>query len=81
MKNIIILRDNGDYNYIYGALLVNDIDMVEPIKEEIKNIMDEYYDNQDEIAERFGNTLSYILFMLDGKFEFEFIDELHDAKI
>ena len=81
MKNIIILRDNGDYNYIYGALLVNDIDMVEPIKEEIKNIMNEYYDNQDEIAERFGNTLSYVLFKLDGKFEYEFICEIQDAEI
>lgn len=81
MKNIIILRDNGDYNYIYGALLVNDIDMVEPIKEEIKNIMEEYYDNQDEIAERFGNTLSYVLFKLDGKFEYEFICEIQDAEI
>lgn len=81
MKNIIILRDNGDYNYIYGALIVNDIDMVEPIKEEIKNIMEEYYDNQDEIAERFGNTLSYVLFKLDGKFEYEFICEIQDAEI
>ena len=81
MKNIIILRDNGDYNYIYGALLVNDIDMVEPIKEEIKNIMNEYYENQDEVAERFGNTLEYVLFMLDGKFEYEFICEIQDAEI
>lgn len=81
MKNIIILRDNGDYNYIYGALLVNDSDMVEPIKEEIKNIMNEYYDNQDEIAERFGNTLDYVLFNLEGKFEYEFICEIQDAEI
>ena len=79
MKNIIVLRDNGDYNYIYGALLVN-ANEKDAIQAEINNIINEFY--EDNIIDTWnGNTLDYVLFNIDGKFEYEFIDELHEAKI
>lgn len=71
MKSMIILRDNGDYDFVYGALLINNDD-VETIKKAIENIMDEYYDGV--IYDWDSNSLDYVLMKLNGKYEYIFVD-------
>lgn len=80
MKDIILLRDNEEGNYIYGALLV-DKDKAEDIKEKINIIMEFFY-NHVANTNYSGNTYDYVLGVLSiMEFEFEVINETHDAKI
>lgn len=81
MKSMIILKDNEDRDFVYGALLVN-YDDVETIKKAIEDIMDEYYDGV--IYDWDSNSLDYVLMKLNGKYEYTLIhqdDYIHNSFI